>query len=530
MMKKLLMIIFTENSSLGVSMLSHVAAEKGWDVEILFIPPSHNDDEQVHAFIDDFNPDVIGISFKSFERKQALSTAAKIRPWTNAKMIAGGIHPTLMPDEILETGIFDGVVTGDGLGIFADLLDGYKNLNGTVIKGMRHPDINAYNRYFHSRSQIERMKNTRTATVLTGIGCPYKCTFCHSGSNNYFAYPIESVAGYVSDLMNRYGVTNFHFLDDLFASNVKRLAQFRKHLEEKAPGFTFSSQVSARANTFTKAIAEELKKLGIETVNFGIETASTKLLNFLNKQQTSEDCYRAVEICRESGLNCVINLMFGMPAQDEDDYIKTLEYVRRAQPDSVNCFYYTPYPGTALYKYCFENGYLPDSADPERFDWFEPVADGISDIQIRLNKIDYEMAARYAGEINQAVNRDHVLKEKMDIIDQRPWVLVGTNRHFYFKRMIRKLSSLPRKDCLGYIDIDGQAGFQLDNDDDLIPAFKGEGTDRPFWCITYSFRGADFKVIERYAAERFGTDVPVLSLSSFQKSHSAAEIKTILNQ
>ena len=146
-----------------------------------------------------------------------------------------------------------------------------------------------YTKYFHSKSQIKRMKATEMSTVLTALGCPYKCRFCHSGRQRFLSYPVESVAQYIIELYNNYGVRNFHFLDDLFACSVKRLQRFRKIIEQSGLDITFGSQVSSKANRFNKNIAEELVKLGVGTVNFGIETASPKLLKFLNKQQTVED-------------------------------------------------------------------------------------------------------------------------------------------------------------------------------------------------------------------------------------------------
>jgi hypothetical protein len=111
------MVIFTENSSIGASMLCYLAREYGWEVDIYFVPPHSKDNSQIELFIEQYQPDLIGFSFKSFERNQALSLAETMRDVVNAKIIAGGIHPSLMPDEIAQTGFFDAVVVGDGMGV-----------------------------------------------------------------------------------------------------------------------------------------------------------------------------------------------------------------------------------------------------------------------------------------------------------------------------------------------------------------------------------------------------------------------------
>ena len=91
--------------------------------------------------------------------------AETMRDVVNTKIIAGGIHPTLMPDEIIQTGYFDAVVVGDGMGVWENILMNIKNLNGEIIYGKQHPNKHLYNRHFHSKSQIERMKATELATV-----------------------------------------------------------------------------------------------------------------------------------------------------------------------------------------------------------------------------------------------------------------------------------------------------------------------------------------------------------------------------
>jgi len=515
-MNKLLMVIFTENSSLAASMLCSLAREHGWEVDICFASPQDKDDSQIKLFVEQYKPDLLGFSFKSWERNQALFLAETMRDVVNTKIIAGGIHPTLMPDEIVQTGFFDAVVVGDGM-------------NGEIIYGKQHPNKHLYNRHFHSKSQIERMKATELATVLSAMGCPYKCTFCHSGSKSYLLFPFDSLVEYVLELHDKYGVQSFHFLDDLFASNAKKLERFRKTIEQSGKSIVFSSQVAGKANSFNTDVATELVKLGVETMNFGIETASPRLLKFMNKRQTVEDSYRAVQVCRDFGLNCVTNLMFGIPTQDEDDYKHTLEFVEKARPDSVNCFFYSPYPGTELYDYCFDNQYLPKSFDRNRFDWFKPEIGGVTDLQIRLDKVDYDLANQYMKKIKQVGARDKVLLERMRIIDLHPWVLVGTTRHYYLITLMKKLSDYNWKNCLGYINTDTQAGFLLDGEGDIFAKYKEKTNVLPFWCVTYSFLGSDYQLFDRYVKDRFDSDMPLISISSFKKSHGVEDINNFLN-
>ncbi len=472
MNNRLLSFIFTENSNFGVAMLSSFANKYDWETDIYFVEPNITDYTKIKDFIIDYHPDIINFSFKSFERNQALDlakfTSDLIHTTKNdkiIKVITGGIHPTLMPNEVIETRFFDAVIVGDGMGIWKDILDNYSTLNKQIIYGKHHNDKSVYTNFFYSNNQIERMKMTETATVITTIGCPYECIFCHSGNQDFFPFPIENVAKYVIELYSKYNVRNFHFLDDLFAYNIKRIRKFYSILKQHNSNILFSSQVSCRADRFDEEIAKEFIKIGVETVNFGIETASPRLLNFLNKKQPPQQGYNALQICHDFGLNCVVNLMFGIPTQNKDDYECTLDFIKKTKPDSVNCFIYAPYPGTKLYDYCFDNGYLPELFERSKFDWFNPNIDGTMNVQLKLNKVDYDLVNEYIEKINKEINedKDKKLMEKLKIIDLHPWILIGTMRHYYFITTIKKLSKIPLNNYLGYMNIVEDSGFKFDD-------------------------------------------------------------------
>jgi len=545
-MKKILFIIFTENSNFGVSMLCALANKHGWSTDIYFIEPEDvniNKEEnynKLKEFIINYKPDIISFSFKSFERNQALDVAKfinnlNVTHWNNygkiLKIIAGGIHPTLMPDEIMETGLFDAVVVGDGMGILEEILNTYESLNRKILYGKQHSDKNVYTNFFYSKNQIERMKNTETATVLTTIGCPYECTFCHSGNQTFFPLPIKNVAKYIIELYENYGVRNFHFLDDLFAYNLKRLQEFNHIIKEHNTKILFSSQVSCRVDKFNEEIAKEFVSMGVETVNFGVETVSFRLLQFLNKKHAPNECYEAVNLCHKYELNCTVNLMFGIPTQNKYDYDLSLDFIKTTNPDSVNCFIYTPYPGTDLYDFCFRYNYISNEFNPNKFDWFKPNLNGINTAQFKLNKVDYELANDYIKKINKVLDeeKDKLLFEKMKVIDSQPWILIGTTRHYYFIKLIKKLSKTKWNNFLGYINIDKDAGFYVN--ENLNPS----KVTKPFWFVTYAFlNGTDFKNLEKYIEKKYNPEnneyynnIPLISISSFKKSHSVKDIEFI---
>lgn len=532
--KKLIIGILSENRNMAASMLARRALDCGWDADIEFIPPEAGE-AFVHQRLADTQPDLFALSFRSYERDQALKVGAAAKSM-GVKTLAGGFHPTMMPQDVVRSGSFDAIVQGDGMGILEQVLDGYEGLiDGQIIQGQRHPDKAAYLRYYFSESQRALMKNTGVVNMLTSIGCPFSCTYCGSSRADYFTIPERDLVDNMMDLAVNYGIKIFTFQDDLLCASLKRLRSICSLLsqglaEHGISGNTigFGKSVNARASTFNEEIAAELVRIGVTDVSFGIESASTKLLSFLNKKQTQEHCYRAIELCHKYGLYSRVNLMFGVPTQDSEDYEASLKFVEEARPHIVNLFYFTPYPGTDLYDYCFDHGYLPKKYDRQSYDWFIPKVDGIRNIQFELDNIDYDLATHYMNRIHELYDVDRFLKPLLDEFDRHPWVMIGSSVQIYFSQILKVLSQHKLKNYLGHWDTDPDAAYAVSKriEDRIYSPDTGQ---KPISFVTYCHTtGRDFQNFKNIITEKFG-DVPLISISTM-KRHSPQEISTMIQE
>ena len=79
-------------------------------------------------------PDLIGMSILSFNYAQAIKIADFIKENFNVKIIFGGVHVILMPEETLQNKSVDMICTGEGELTLKSLLD--KKINPEKIKGL----------------------------------------------------------------------------------------------------------------------------------------------------------------------------------------------------------------------------------------------------------------------------------------------------------------------------------------------------------------------------------------------------------
>ena len=81
-----------------------------------------------------FNPDIIGFSIMSFNYSQALKMAGFIKKNFNMKIIFGGVHAILMPEQTLKNKEVDMVCACEGEYVLKELMD--KKLNCKNVKGI----------------------------------------------------------------------------------------------------------------------------------------------------------------------------------------------------------------------------------------------------------------------------------------------------------------------------------------------------------------------------------------------------------
>ena len=465
-MKKLLMIVFTEDMSYGVSILCSLSQKFNWTPDVFFVP-NGADMETLKKKVENFNPDLIGVSFRSFERTQAFKVARVLHE-LNVPICAGGVHPSAMPDDVVNSGLFDFIVSGDAMGVWEELLSSSHDMLGQnkLITGKRYPDKKAYAQCFYSDTQLERMRKTKILRTLTAVNCPFSCRYCFSAKSDFFLFDVDDVVNQIIEAKEKYGVNQLLIMDDIFGMNRKWLQQF----EEKIRGLDITvPNFQTRTDVFSEEVAELLVRLGTEEISFGIETVSPKLLKFIDKRNKVEDAYRAIKRCRDYGFSVKMNVMLGIPTQDEEDYSLTLDFVKEVKPDAINYFYFFPFPGSELFDYCIDNDYMPENYTIDNLlDWSsDSLSTGYNDLIYKLNGIDYDMASHYASEIKKAQGGMDLVLKKLRALDEKPWVIAGTGTSgVYFVTLLEKMSDCIWNNCLGYIDIDKE------------PAFNPEGNSR----------------------------------------------------
>ena len=156
--------------------------------------------------------------------------------------------------------------------------------------------------------------------------------------------------------MDRYGASRFEFWDEMFASDRQWTAEFcEKYAKEIARPFITALRVERADETTLKALYDA----GCQCIFVGVESGNeTYRKKYLNRNMSNDTIKEAFEVSKRVGLERFAWVMLGLPEETPAMVQETIDFLLEIQPDIIGWSVYHPLPGTELYGYCREKGYL----------------------------------------------------------------------------------------------------------------------------------------------------------------------------
>ena len=233
--------------------------------------------------------------------------------------------------------------------------------------------------------------------IFTGRGCPYQCTFC-AWPQTFMGrgYRVRSVENILGELKwveeNMPNVKEVFFEDDTFTVDWKRVVEFCEGYREM--GLDLSWSCNARVDTLDLETMREMGKANCRFLIVGFESADDTILGNIRKGFTVEQAREFAENVKKAGLLLHADFIIGLPSESKETIEKTRRFIKEIKPDQLQISVVSPFPGTELYKWCEENGYLVTSSPDEYLDreghqksivsypWLsaEDIAKGVDDI------------------------------------------------------------------------------------------------------------------------------------------------------
>lgn len=326
-------------------------------------------------------PDLLGLSLTTRQWQRAARIVAELRQQIDVPVIAGGLHPTFSPEEVLAHPGFDYICLGEGEQAALDLLRWLEvqgsrwisespSIDNVWCRGGRRPALRPPIDPPDALPFLARDHLDEPAGVIhlnTQRGCPFPCTYCaarnyhdlYRGQGNYGRRRShDNVLAELEVVEQELELTYVVFLDDTFTLDRRWVREFCRRYRER---FALPFSINARAETVDRELLQQLAAAGCRHVIYGVESGSERLRREVMKRPISDQQFEdAFAWSREAGLLITANYMLGLPEETPQDLDLTLSLHRRLKPDDFGYFVFYPYPGTQLFRMCQERGYLPE--------------------------------------------------------------------------------------------------------------------------------------------------------------------------
>jgi len=380
-----------------------------------------------------FNPKIVGFSVNVASLYSSLLFAKMLKERrSDIKIVFGGPLFCVPSDieSLLNEGIVDIIVLGEGEETFAELslfIENNIDLNkckgicfkkdNKIIKTENRPLLKNLDELpFLDFSDLP-LENYdppghlgRHISLITSRGCIWSCVFC--GPRAYWqGYRTMSARRIYEEikfhLNNHPEIEHIEFLDLLFNGNMKVLEEFcdlmiKRPLKKK---LKWHANVVIRPE-MTEEICRKMKEAGCHHLTFGIESGSQKILNLMRKNYKVEDADTVLRNVHNAGITVTCNFMFGFPYEAEEDFQKTLDFVKRniryidfAYPSRSFC---TIEPHSYLEKHMEEFDIIPNPIN----NLYWESKDGLNTYPVRLRRAEIfsELINSLGGNVGLGLN------------------------------------------------------------------------------------------------------------------------------
>lgn len=348
-----------------------------WDMNLYKLPP-----EALRERLDDYAPDVVGVSALNIEAAASYRIAGVVKSWRRDVItVLGGPFALRQAGLIFDESEFDWVFEGAADRTFAVALERYfsgRPLEGDLpgfnyrlaggdlflnhgqdlIQDMDNVPIPAWDlvdfeRYRRRDRQriIANVDERKYAYLFTSRGCPYLCNYCHDLFTKRFVYRSEEkVLEEMELLYEDYGVREFHFVDDIFNLHKPRVQSLMKKIRERWPsGIYLAFPNGLRGDILDEPTIDAMVEGGTYHATISIETVTPRLQQMVEKYLDVDRAKWAIERFAERGVVVQGAFMVGFPTETPEEIEETVSYAIRSPLMNAFFFAVIPQPQTPIY-------------------------------------------------------------------------------------------------------------------------------------------------------------------------------------
>jgi radical SAM superfamily enzyme YgiQ (UPF0313 family) len=345
--------------------------------------------------LNDFRPQVVGLSGMTFQFGTLLRVAGFIRAWDPAvRLVAGGYHATLMAQEVTGNGrelLLDFLVRGEGEATFAELLAELSRTEpdfGSVLGLSYRMGDSWHHNPMRPLMELDRISiPDRRARLKSGFfmlhlpmdvaetsrGCPYNCKFCSITGmygRTFRAYAEDRIIADLEAIRSE-GSKAVFFVDDNITCDIDHFRRVcRAIVRHGLNDMQYLVQATAVGIAQNPDLVADMDRANFRYVFVGFEAMTPQALQGVNKPTNPEINRRAAALLRKHGMAVIAGCIVGYPDDTAASVRENIRLIRSLKPDMIYAQYLTPYPKTVLREEMLAAGLVTNLDDYGKYDGF----------------------------------------------------------------------------------------------------------------------------------------------------------------
>lgn len=399
------------------------------------------------------------------------------------KIIVGGPASQGQPNEIMERVPADVLVIGEGEHAGREVADCllrnrgdlgdisgicYRSPDGRVVHNRpREPIADLDSLPFPDRRFLDDPESYQ-ATMISGRGCPFKCTFCFEGrmGNRYRHRSPGNIVAEMEQLLAAYGRVFVSINDDTFSSDPDHTKEVCRLIRERLrpkKDFLWFCEVRVDVVDRHPELVEIMAEAGASRIQIGVESADEDVLRAYKRLNVKPAVVeRVVRAFHEAGVPSIYcGFIVGGPRETSATIERTTEFAKHllhdVAPGSFECSasFLTPLPGTDIRANPQAYGIRlldPDLLTSSNFNYCTTQTEELT--QEMINNARY----RFVAEMD---------REMRKLIPALPWKVLETHFRLYQDFNIstayhERLVLFPR--LVEYLHVVREGGFARSDD------------------------------------------------------------------
>lgn len=262
--------------------------------------------------------------------------------------------------------------------------------------------------------------------------CKSKCYYCDFISYTNQCSQVESYIQEVSKEMKQYNISNYNvttiyigggtpsFMDEKYIKQL--LEELKTKLINNETKFEeIEITIEINPGTITKQKLEQYKRSGVNRISIGLQSTNDILLKQIGRIHNYAEFLEAYQLVKEVGFeNINIDVMIGLPNQIIQDIKKTLEEIKKLNPNHVSVYSLMVEENTKMENLIAKGELqLPDEELERQMYWYVKNT-------LELNGYKHYEISNFAKEGKES-------KHNSNCWEQKEYIGLGASAHSYLR-------------------------------------------------------------------------------------------------